>query len=96
LSQTITFHMKTTTGSASSGRMIAVYQRPCSAMISAQKELDGSKCKWEYRAAPIFAEHISFDFICFFGFVLPNFNFILQVSSELDSKNFLKLSHLFD
>src|SRR3954453_23631417 len=32
LSHTITFHMKT--GSASSGRMTAVYQRPCSAMIS--------------------------------------------------------------
>jgi hypothetical protein len=42
LSQTITFHMKMTTGSASSGRMIAVYQRPCSAMISASALLRAS------------------------------------------------------
>lgn len=32
LSHTITFQKKMMTGSASSGRMIAVYQRPCSAM----------------------------------------------------------------
>jgi hypothetical protein len=31
--------MKMTTGSASSGRMIAVYQRPCSAMMSALRAL---------------------------------------------------------
>jgi hypothetical protein len=42
LSQTITFHMKIMTGSASSGRMTAVYQRPCSAMISASALLRAS------------------------------------------------------
>jgi hypothetical protein len=42
LSQTITFHMKMTTGSASSGRMIAVYQRPCSATIRAAAHLRAS------------------------------------------------------